>query len=669
MEVDTLIKDRYLVQKILGKGAFGSVLLAQDNLLKRNVALKVLHIGHEDKSSSTAAKRDSLVKEARTIARFEHHNIVTIYDVTEEKHTLYIVMQFIEGENLADTLAREKIIDPYDTGDTLLSLLDALEYAHSNKVVHRDIKPANIMINKKGDYIFTDFGLAKILEKDVSIESGGGVKGTPGYMSPEQLNNEELDGRTDLFSFTCVLYEMTTGEKPFGGRNVASLFFNILRGTPRHLEPTSQELPLAWKIFLLKGLEKERIRRFKNAAEYKDALKKLLSNREERRLFASILDQKLDRETIVLDEGSEIVTHDTGQTSFLDKLDVSDSESVARERSKSIVFTSVWYDHQRLKFSDKIPQNPETSDIIIHPNFFPADQRRDLAMYVLEKGLAGFNITNDAAQRIILKENPTLDDMLACTFVIELLEERELPTSAQAFARYSAMVREGLQPGKLKFEESIEAMFLAVRNLAGEHFTSQTTCEKFIEGWKRMAIVMLTALHTHVDPFTSNVFASDAEFARENAFLSRDFDVYQQDVRDGQRFRITLPGGPRESSALFLDNPKSLLFKFWSRKDSAAPAGGMYVFLAVRLDRPDNKSDWTFTTDPVYRLSLKSLAEELQKAEMYKATEWADHSQWFDGKPFNYTLVGAPLKGTELSDKNIMKIVRKYLKARKTSWI
>ncbi|MFC1853680.1 serine/threonine-protein kinase, partial [candidate division CSSED10-310 bacterium] len=258
---------RFTIEKEIGKGGFGTVLLATDTLLKRKVALKVLHFTQTDNFEQ---EKETFLTEAQIIARLEHQNIVSVHDVIEDGGKLYIAMQFVEGESLADKLTQQKKIDVQTVSSALIDLIDALEYAHKHGVIHRDIKPANILVNVENEFILTDFGLAKIIEKDLSVKTAG-IKGTPLYMAPEQVSGEGVDERSDLFSLSCVLYEIMTGEKPFHGRNIMSLGYKILHEDPCHLQSKSKLLAEPWKHFLAKGLAKSKIQRFQTAAEMKQA--------------------------------------------------------------------------------------------------------------------------------------------------------------------------------------------------------------------------------------------------------------------------------------------------------------------------------------------------------------------------------------------------------------
>src|SRR6266852_1760437 len=216
----------------------GEVYKARDTRLNRTVAIKVLSASF----ASDPQFRERFDREARTISQLDHPHICALYDVGEQNGTAYLVMQYLEGETLADRLTKGAL--PLDQAlQVAIQIADALAAAHKAGIVHRDLKPGNIMLTKGGAKLL-DFGLAKtgasalsganlsMLPTTPPITQQGSILGTFQYMAPEQLEGQEADARTDIFAFGVVLYEMFTGRHAFTGKTQASLIASILKDQP-----------------------------------------------------------------------------------------------------------------------------------------------------------------------------------------------------------------------------------------------------------------------------------------------------------------------------------------------------------------------------------------------------------------------------------------------------
>ncbi len=219
---------RYAILGELGKGAMGVVYKARDPNIGRLVALKTMRLDVHGMESSEMLAR--FKHEARAAGVLNHSNIVTIYDAGEFENLFYIAMEYIEGVTLQKRLNEESILPVEHVLDLSRQICSGLDYAHSHKIIHRDIKPANIMIEPDGRVKIMDFGIAK--SEGAQLTTAGQVVGTPNYMSPEQVKGRPLDGRTDLWSFGVILYEMVTGEKPFTGQNVTTIIYKIVNENP-----------------------------------------------------------------------------------------------------------------------------------------------------------------------------------------------------------------------------------------------------------------------------------------------------------------------------------------------------------------------------------------------------------------------------------------------------
>lgn len=266
--IGQIIGNRYEIVEKLGGGGMALVYKGVDLLLSRAVTVKILR---EQLASDVDVVR-RFQKEAQAVAKLSHPNIVSIYDVGQEKDIYYLVMEYIEGKNLKEIILEKGRLEVGEAINYAMQICDALQHAHDNNVIHRDIKPQNILITSQGKLKVTDFGIAQAATNATMTYSGSSIIGTVQYISPEQARGEISTVRTDLYSAGVVLYEMVTGNLPFEGDTAIGIAMKHIQADYPSASILVPDLPPELDRIIKKSLEKDPTERFSSALELKYAL-------------------------------------------------------------------------------------------------------------------------------------------------------------------------------------------------------------------------------------------------------------------------------------------------------------------------------------------------------------------------------------------------------------
>ncbi len=261
---------RYRILRPLGRGAMGLVFLAEDPSLNRQVAIKMLDI-LADSEGDRDFLRNRLLRDAKAAAILSHPNIVSVFDIVEEGNSVYVVMEYIEGESLASYLDSTPVPDPAFTLRLLQQVASGLDYTHTRGVIHRDIKPGNIMIGTGGVVKILDFGIARMSDVRTSTPTGM-VMGTVDYMAPEQIKAALIDGRADQFSLAAVAYRMISGSTLFGRHTLATLTYKLVNESPPPVCEKNASIPLAVDHVLSTALAKLPADRYPTCIAFVEAL-------------------------------------------------------------------------------------------------------------------------------------------------------------------------------------------------------------------------------------------------------------------------------------------------------------------------------------------------------------------------------------------------------------
>ena len=265
---------RFRVLRPLGRGGMGMVYLAEDPVIGRQVAIKVVRADPGLDEAEIHELQTRFEREFQSAGTLSHPNIVTVFDVGKEGDSSFFAMEFLPGESLSDILRSDRVLSFKEIADYAVKICSALDYAHDHGVVHRDIKPANILIDRSGEPKITDFGVAKLTS--TNLTRTGTVVGTPSYMSPEQVTGQPVSGASDQFSVAVILYQMLTGELPFIGENPTTILYKIVHETPTRPHEKKRTLPPQIDQVLLRALEKKPESRYARCVDLAAAVREAL---------------------------------------------------------------------------------------------------------------------------------------------------------------------------------------------------------------------------------------------------------------------------------------------------------------------------------------------------------------------------------------------------------
>ncbi|HVA20227.1 MAG TPA: Stk1 family PASTA domain-containing Ser/Thr kinase [Solirubrobacteraceae bacterium] len=266
IEPETIIDGRYRVISRLGSGGMADVYLAEDQLLGRQLAVKVLH--HHFAEDQEFVER--FRREASSAAGLSHPNIVGIFDRGEWNGTYYIAMEYVAGRSLKTVVREQGALDPATAIDIVTQILRAARFAHKRGVIHRDLKPHNVILDEEGRARVTDFGIARAGASDMTLT--GSIMGTAQYLSPEQAQGHVVSGRSDLYAIGIILYELLTGAVPFDGETAVAIAFKQVSAQARAPSERQPGLPGSLDAVVLRALAKDPARRFADAEEFIVAL-------------------------------------------------------------------------------------------------------------------------------------------------------------------------------------------------------------------------------------------------------------------------------------------------------------------------------------------------------------------------------------------------------------
>ena len=276
---------KYQIIAEIGKGTTGDVYLSHDPYYGRDVAIKVYHADADADSKAAQVAKKMFFNEAQIVGKLQHPNILPIYDAGEDNGRYYVVMEHVQGARTLSAYCKpDSLLRIDDVVQIIFKCAKALHYAHGRGLIHRDIKPSNVMLTPGNDVRIIDFGIALLNDGEFSAIKG--IAGSPSYMSPEQVQSQELTRRSDLYSLGAVMYELLTGHRPFRAKVLAKLLNQIIFATPQPVHSLRQDIPETLEEVVVKAMQKTPDARYASCAEFAADLT---------RVYQAIAEQRQER--------------------------------------------------------------------------------------------------------------------------------------------------------------------------------------------------------------------------------------------------------------------------------------------------------------------------------------------------------------------------------------
>jgi len=369
---------RYIVQRLLGEGAMGSVYKAVDPAIKRTVAIKTIKVDTSRSQEEQDEFLQRFFQEAQISGNLNHPNIVSIYDIGDEDGTPYLALEFVEGKTL-NQLIKGSVRPGFESlAKAIVQIANALTFAHGKGIVHRDLKPANIMITPEGEAKIMDFGIAKM--SGSNLTQTGIFLGTPSYSSPEQVKEGRVDHRSDIFSLGILAHEVLTGFNPFPGKSISTILYKIANEDPEP-PPNLKDLPLnldCWQKVFRHVLEKNPEKRCQNASKFGQMLLECIQ-------LSTSTSKELSG---FFDDGPNTVKQSIGVNKRIERSDFEKEKtklsqaSIRKRKSRlglwlTLALCSICITFLALDYFKVIPQGQRVSQFFpqsIRTRFFPPDE-------------------------------------------------------------------------------------------------------------------------------------------------------------------------------------------------------------------------------------------------------------------------------------------------------